>query len=51
MKVHEAFIVPILSQSIEEWSNHKEEIISLMDLDDTGRNYYTDFYKFHQKKY
>ena len=49
MRVHEAFIVPILSQSIEGWSNHKEEIISLMDLDDTGRNYHTDFYKFHQK--
>ena len=53
MELHQAFTVPIFSHSIKGWTDHKEEIISLMDLDKTdhrtGRNYYTDYYKYHKQ--
>ncbi len=47
MRHNIAFSVPIFAYSIENWSDHKEEILSLMELD-KEEFHETDYFKFHR---
>ena len=48
MKSDTAFMIPIFTHSVENWSDYKEEIINMLDTGD-GDGHKTDYFKYHQQ--
>ena len=46
MKNDIAFMIPVFSHTVENWSDYKEEIIDMLDTEsDDGHQ--TDYFKYH----
>ena len=48
MKSDAAFMIPVFSHTVENWSDYKEEMIGMLDLED-GDGHKTDYFKYHQE--
>ena len=48
MNIEMAFTVPVFSHTIENWSDHKDELIAMLDTED-GDGHETDYFKYHQR--
>ena len=48
MKVEAAFAISILSYKVENWSEHKDEIIDMLDTEECD-GHQTDYFKYHQE--
>ena len=48
MKSDAAFMIPVFSHTVENWSDYKEEMIDMLDLED-GDGHKTDYFKYHQE--
>ena len=47
MNVEQAFGIPVFSHTIENWSEHKDELIAMLHTED-GDGHQTDYFKYHQ---
>ena len=47
MNVEYAFVIPVFTYTIENWSEHKDEIISMLHTED-GNSHQTDYFKYYQ---
>ena len=45
MKSDTAFMIPIFTHTVENWSEYKEEIIDMLDTGD-GDGHKTDYFKY-----
>ena len=48
MKSDTAFMIPVFSHTVENWSDYKEDIINMLDTGD-GDGHKTDYFKYHQE--
>jgi len=48
VKSDAAFMIPVFTHPVENWSDHKDEIINMLDLED-GDGHQTDYFKYHQQ--
>ena len=49
MKSDAAFMIPVFTHTVENWSDYKDEIIDMIDTGDGGDGHQTDFFKYHQR--
>ena len=47
MRSDTAFMIPVFTHTVENWSEYKEEIIDMLDTGD-GDGHKTDYFKYHQ---
>ena len=43
-----AFVIPVFTHTVDNWSDYKEEIIDMLDTGD-GDGHKTDYFKYHQE--
>ena len=43
-----AFMIPVFTHTVDNWSEYKEEIIDMHDTGD-GDGHKTDYFKYHQE--
>ncbi len=48
MNIEAAFTVPVFTHSVENWSEHKDELIAMLDTEGAD-GHQTDYFKYHQK--
>ena len=48
MKIAQAFNISILSYNVENWSEHKDEIIDMLDTEECD-GCQTDYFKYHEQ--
>ena len=48
MKIVNGFVVPFFTAKVENWSDHKDDIISSLDLED-GDGHLTDYFKYYNE--
>jgi hypothetical protein len=42
-----AFVIPFLTYTVNEWKDKKDDVLSLLDLEERD-GHFTDYYKYHQ---
>ena len=47
MNINNGFVVPFFTATVDDWSEHKDDILSSLDLED-GDGHLTDYFKYYQ---
>ena len=47
MNINNGFVVPFFTATVDDWSEHKDDILSTLDLED-GDGHLTDYFKYYQ---
>jgi hypothetical protein len=47
MNIKNGFVVPFFTATVDDWSEHKNDILSSLDLED-GDGHLTDYFKYYQ---